>query len=87
MSFPSINEPKVLYQGFPEKYLPVIKKAIEEKQVKWGKTRLFITQCHAEFEWAGCTWELEEWQEMVSSITLISGQPNEEDLTVAVLRG
>lgn len=87
MAFPSINEPQVLCQGFPKKYFPALKRAIQDKKVKWGKNSLFVDICIAQFEWAGCVWELEEMRETVCSITLISGEPNEEDLTAAVLRG
>jgi hypothetical protein len=87
MSFPRAHEGTVFCNGFPEKYLHALQYAIETKQVKWGKSSLFASNCSAEFEWAGCTWELTEDFEMVSCISLISGTPNEEDLTVAVLRG
>lgn len=87
MSFPREHEHQVDCNGFPEKYLPAIRHAIENKQVIWGKSSLYISLGIAEFEWAGCIWELVEMQEMVTSITLLKGDPIDEDLTIAVLRG
>jgi hypothetical protein len=74
-------------EGFPKTYLPALKNAIENKQVKWGKTSVYIDVCDAEFEWAGCKWGLSEIIETVDSIVLINGIPNHEDLTAAISRG
>lgn len=73
--------------GFPKKWLPVIADAVNNQQVKWGKSDLFIDIGTARFEWAGCTWEMSEMRECVYTVSLIEGKPTEEDLTAAVLRG
>ena len=87
MSWPEKHEGKVTCFGFPESFLPSIKQAIDRKMVKWGKSSLFISAGSAEFEWAGCTWEMEEMQECVTHIKLLKGTPIGEDLTAAVLKG
>ena len=87
MSFPREHEGRVSCIGFSERYLPAIKSAIENKQVIWGKSDLFMHMGTAEFEWAGCVWKMIEMQECVTSIMLIKGNPIAEDLTIAVLRG
>ena len=87
MSWPEAHEGKVSCIGFPKKYLPAIMNAVDNKMVKWGKSSLFISMGSAEFEWAGCTWELTEMQECVTSIALLKGTPTGEDLTAATLTG
>lgn len=87
MSWPEKHEGKVRCIDFPEKYFPAIKQAIDNEMVTWGKSTLFMYLGTAEFEWAGCTWELEEEQECVISIRLVKGKPREEDLTAAMLKG
>jgi hypothetical protein len=67
--------------------LPVLKRAIDEDMVKWGKAKLFIDLGTAPFEFAGCEWELTEMTEMVTSVSLLKGSPDSEDLTAAILRG
>lgn len=87
MSWPREHEGKVQCIGFHSNYLPAIMRAVDEELVTWGKSDLFIDLGTAQFNWAGCTWEMTEMRECVTSIRLIKGQPNAEDLTVAVLRG
>jgi len=72
---------------FPESYLPALRSAIEHKMVEWGKTNLFGGSCGADFHWAGADWHLTEEFETVGSIRLVSGKPEEEDLTLATLKG
>jgi hypothetical protein len=73
--------------GFPNKFLPAIKTAIDQDMVEWGKASLFAGDCSAPFEWAGCKWELRESYETIYLISLLKGNPNSEDLTVAILKG
>lgn len=87
MAWPGPNEGKVRCIGFPDNWLPVIKNAIDHKKVTWGKSVLFCQSGSAEFEWADCTWILEEMNECVRSIELKHGAPNSQDLTAAVLKG
>lgn len=87
MSWPREHEGKVACYGFPESYLPAIQRAVDEGMVKWIKSDLFMDLGSGQFTWAGCTWELEEMRECVTSISLIKGKPSAEDLTAAVLRG
>ncbi len=87
MSWPYKNEHEVSCFGFPHKYFPAIKYAIDNQEVKWGKnSNLFMELYVAEFYWVGCTWEFTEMNERVTSIRLIEGIPNHEDLTVAILK-
>jgi hypothetical protein len=77
---------RVICVGFPESYLPALRNAISNKEIKWvGKQTLFIETCEAEFKWADAVWELVEHYELVNSIRLISGRPNHQDLSAAVL--
>jgi hypothetical protein len=87
MSWPEAHEGKVTCSGFPDSYLPSIKRAVDNKMVKWGESSLFMALGSAQFEWAGCTWEITEMQECVTCIHLIKGKPTAEDLTAAVLKG
>jgi hypothetical protein len=86
MAWPD-NSNGVNCYGFPKKFLPVIRKAIEEKMVTWGRASMFAEACCAPFEWAGCKWELHEDSEVVCMIFLKEGTLNSEDLTAAMLRG
>ena len=83
MAWPDFNS--VTCVGFPKSYLPAIAEAMARKEVKWGKGSLFASSCIAQFDWAGCTWELCENFELVHSVSLLKGTPNSEDLTAAVL--
>jgi hypothetical protein len=83
MAWPELN--RVTCFGFPKSYLPAIAEAMARKEVKWGKSSLFASSGSAEFEWAGCTWQLSENFELVDSVSLLKGKPNIEDLTAAVL--
>lgn len=87
MSWPRKHEGKVKCYDFPDSYLPAIMKAVDNRMVKWGQSSLFMSMGTAEFDWAGCTWEMTEMQECVTSIRLVKGKPTEQDLTAAVLRG
>jgi hypothetical protein len=73
--------------GFDKKYLPTLKRAIDEEMIEWGKCDLFIDLGTARFTFAGCEWEFEEMRETVTSFRLIKGTITPEDLTAAVLRG
>lgn len=59
------------------------------KSVVWieDTCKLFMELGTGQFMWAGCVWELEEMTEWVTSIRLISGSIDNEDLTAVVLRG
>jgi hypothetical protein len=87
MSWPRENEGEVWCIDFPQPYLSMIKTAVERGMVKWGKNDLFMGMGTAEFEYAGCTWELVEMNECVTSITLLKGKPSIEDFTFAALKG
>ena len=73
--------------GFPDKFLPAIKTAIDQDMVEWRKVTMFAEACAAPFKWAGCEWELDESSEIVWRISLIKGKPTSEDLTIAILQG
>ena len=78
---------KVQCYGFPEEWLPAIKYAIENKQVKWGESSGFCESFPTAFTWANASWQLNEMTEVVESIWLRRGKVDEEALTVAMLRG
>jgi hypothetical protein len=73
--------------NFPKEWLPAVWGAIQRQEVKWGKDSLIGGAGLTEFEWASAHWNYEEIFERPMSITLISGTPDAEDLTVAVLKG
>jgi len=87
MSWPYEHEPKVRCIGFPETYLQAIMNAVDNQMVVWGKNDLFMSMGTAQFDWAGCTWEMTEMQECVTAIQLVKGKPIAEDLTAAMLKG
>jgi len=88
MAWPD-NLNHVYCSGFDKKHLPIIKQAIEDKNITWGEVSLFASACSAKFVWSGRTWQLEESFETVTSIILISTKPKmtDEDFTAAVLKG
>lgn len=87
MAWPKLE--KVDCIGFSRILLPYIKAALEAKSVEWieDTCKLFMELGTGQFRWAGCVWELEEMAEWVTSIRLVSGHINNQDLTAAVLRG
>ena len=87
MSWPEAHKGTIACIGFDKKFLPVIQRAVDEKMVVWGKNHLFMDLGTAEFDWAGCTWEMTEMRECVTALRLVRGKPTSEDLTAAVLRG
>jgi len=87
MSWMTADEGKTKCIGFDERLLPILQKAVDRKFVVWGKVSVFMNVCLAQFTWAGCLWEMTERQECVISVKLIRGQPNDEDLTAAMLIG
>jgi len=74
-------------QGFSEEFLPVIQQALDGKMVVWGRSRGFCEAVTTAFTFAGCEWEIDELNEYVESIKLVSGEIDAEALTVAVLKG
>lgn len=87
MSWPTLNEPPVECIGFDKKYLPAVMSAIDNNLVEWQKGSLYVYECICKFKWADCLWEMSEFKECVVSIQLLKGQPNEKDLTYAILKG
>lgn len=73
--------------NFPEEWLPAVWGAIERKEVIWGQDSLVGAAGSTKFMWANALWQYDEIFERPISITLISGTPTLEDLTVAVLKG
>jgi len=73
--------------NFPKAYLYTLKTAIDNGQVKWGRSTGFCEYFSSTFEWAGCEWELDEMTELVTSVRLIKGKIDPEVLTIAVLKG
>ena len=73
MAWPSkISE--VTCVNFHRCFLPHLKRAIDSKQVKWNHNLLFfINASSGQFEYKGCLFEIEEWNETVTSITLLKG--------------
>jgi hypothetical protein len=61
-------------------------RAVDANMVEWVGVGTGVMEI-AHFDWADCRWEIIEVNERVTNITLISGKPNAEDLTAAVLRG
>jgi hypothetical protein len=75
--------------GFDKALLPLIKRACDSGLVKWvAHSRGFLDGAEGTFEWSGCVWLMDEFNEWVTSITLKNGtQPDSESLTVALLGG
>jgi hypothetical protein len=86
MAWPSKINHVVCYD-FPRSILPIIKMAIDQEMIVWGKCDLFMSYGTGQFTFADCLWELAEMNELVTSIRLLKGNPNSEDLTAAVLKG
>jgi hypothetical protein len=86
MAWPT-NINSVTCIDFPKSYLPALRSAIEHKMVECGKPSLFAGSCGVDFHWAGCDWHLTEDFEIINSISLLRGKPEEEDLTLATLKG
>jgi len=73
--------------NFPKEWLPAVWGAIQRQEIKWGKDSLIGAAGSTQFEWANAQWRYEELFERPMSITLISGKPDAQDLTAAVLKG
>lgn len=73
--------------GFSKEILPLLKQAIDGKLVVWGRSSGYCAAFTTEFEWAGCTWSVDELNEFITSFTLVKGTPDPESLTVALLGG
>jgi len=86
MAWPS-NLNHVSCIGFPKRYLPIVKRAMDEEMVVWGVCDLFMDMGRGRFTWAGIEWEITEMTETIVSIKLVKGELTGEDLTAAVLRG
>ncbi len=78
---------KISCEGFPEEWLPAIKYAIDNKQVKWGKSTGFCESFSTTFTWANAKWQLDEMTEVTETIWLKRGTVDKEALTVAMLKG
>lgn len=76
----------IVCYGFPSQCLPVIKAAIENNEVKWGSSSGFAELIESKFEYLNCTWKLVEFCELVEEIQLVSGIPDSEDFTAAILK-
>ena len=74
-------------QGFSEEFLPAIKIALDGKMVVWGRSRGFCAAFTTSFTFANCEWEIDELNEYVEGIKLVSGNIDAEALTAAVLTG
>ena len=75
-------------EGFPRVLLSSIIFAIKNADVEWEVgSDIMGDRVIGRFAWYGCVWELEEVSEIVCRIQLISGSLDNEDLTVAILKG
>lgn len=72
--------------GFNQKILPAIIRAIDADQVVWGECNTFIDESIGQFLWKNCVWELSEIKETVISVKLLTGKLDDPDLTAMVLR-
>jgi hypothetical protein len=74
--------------GFSPNLLPYIKEAIDNEKVKWidNESSVFASSGIGIFKFGGCKWRLQESFELVYSVSLQEGKPN-QDLTAAALRG
>jgi hypothetical protein len=86
MAWPN-NLTEVTCRNFPQAYLPAIVAAIENNDITWGKSTIVGAGGLALFKWAGAEWSFTEMFELVTSVTLLSGSPNHESLTISVLQG
>jgi hypothetical protein len=79
---------KTFYINFPEEFRQHVKNAVQAEQVKWDRKSLSLLAGSGagQFDWAECTWQLEEIFEEVTSITLIKGNINEEAIIIAKLK-
>jgi len=75
--------------GFSKKLLSSIRQALENDLVLWDKSETQVLGAFARgrFEFADCTWQLEENFEEVYLIKLINGTVDEESIICALLRG
>lgn len=85
MAWPN-NLNRVTCIGFNPNILFRLKSAVESGKVVWGEVRLYNEACFAEFAWAGCKWTMHEFNEMVSSITLVDCRDATPELTAAALQ-
>lgn len=74
--------------NFPPAYLLAIKDAITNKEVTWVHSldSMFCESSSISFLYLDCLWELCEMAETVTSVELISGQPDSIDFTAAILK-
>ena len=72
--------------GFNSNILPRLKTAVDSGKVAWGEVRLYNQACFAEFTWAGCKWTMHEFNEMISSVTLVDCRDATPELTAAALQ-
>lgn len=86
MAWPS-DLKRVKCNGFNPLILPIIKDAIDQDLVEWGKYNLFLDEGIGEFKWMSCNWRLTEIRELVLSVELLEGKIDNPDLTALVLRG
>jgi len=78
---------KVHCHGFPNLWLPMLIKAINDNQVVWLGADCVIGVYWSEFEWMKLRFRIiESLTSEIYSIKLLSGTPT-EDLTLAILRG
>jgi hypothetical protein len=74
--------------GFDRSLLPVIQRACDGGMVEWVDYSLgFLEGSRGVFKWADCTWQMDEMNEWVESVTLTEGTPDSESLTIALLKG
>jgi hypothetical protein len=73
--------------GFPRELLPAIIQGLDGKMVVWGRSRGCCAAFTTSFTFAGCEWEIDELNEYVEAIKLVSGNIDAEALTAAVLTG
>lgn len=87
MAWPDKNEPPVECIDFDSSYFPAIKQAVDAELVEWGETKIYVGYGTGEFKWANCTWKIEEHYERVTTLQLVDGTPNREEMILSVLRG
>lgn len=80
-------KPEYIYCNFPRDLLEPIISAIKVGSVKWGRSCGFGEAFTSTFYFAECEWEINEVNEIITSISLVNGVIDTEVLTVAILTG
>lgn len=81
------NNSQISCTGFSELLLPALKQAISGGMVQWGRSTGFCGVFSTEFTFADCKWSIEELNEYVTGLILVSGHVDPTAVTAALLKG